>query len=158
MEFMGRSPRQAELLASQVPLPPSVQGLHIRTTADGSVPPKEALQILKEGNKRFLSGETLSGNVTTGMRKALVADGQAPLAAILGCADSRAPLETVFDAMPGDIFVLRNAGNTCTHSEGSVLGSLEFCLGALNTKRLDELSDAERLGYKIGPNALSVAM
>ena len=42
--------------------------------------------------------------------------------------------ETVFDAMPGDIFVLRNAGNTCTHAEGSILGSLEFCTAALNTK------------------------
>ena len=68
------------------------------------------------------------------MRKALVKEGQAPHTAIIGCADSRAPLETVFDAMPGDIFVLRNAGNTCTHAEGSMVGSLEFCLGALNTK------------------------
>ena len=41
-------------------------------------------------------------------------EGQAPHTAIVGCADSRAPLETIFDAMPGDIFVLRNAGNTCT--------------------------------------------
>ena len=68
------------------------------------------------------------------MRKALVKEGQAPHTAIIGCADSRAPLETVFDAMPGDIFVLRNAGNTCTHAEGSVLGSLEFCVAALQSK------------------------
>jgi carbonic anhydrase len=40
----------------------------------------------------------------------------------------------VFAAMPGDIFVLRNAGNTCTHAEGSVLGSLEFCVAALQSK------------------------
>ena len=53
-------------------------------------------------------------------------EGQAPHTAIIGCADSRAPLELVFDAMPGDIFVLRNAGNTCTHAEGSVMGSLEL--------------------------------
>lgn len=64
----------------------------------------------------------------------MVNEGQAPHTAIIGCADSRAPLETVFDAMPGDIFVLRNAGNTCTHAEGSMVGSLEFCLGALKTK------------------------
>ena len=68
------------------------------------------------------------------MRKALVKEGQAPHTAIIGCADSRAPLETIFDAMPGDIFVLRNAGNTCAHAEGSIVGSLEFCLAALNTK------------------------
>ena len=52
----------------------------------------------------------------------LVDRGQAPHTAIIGCADSRAPLETVFDAMPGDIFVLRNAGNTCTHAEGQGSG------------------------------------
>ena len=40
--------------------------------------------------------------------------GQSPHTALIGCADSRAPLEAIFDAMPGDLFVLRNAGNTCT--------------------------------------------
>ena len=50
-------------------------------------------------------------------RVALAEDGQAPHCAIIGCADSRAPLEAIFDAMPGDIFALRNAGNTCTHTE-----------------------------------------
>jgi len=134
VEFLGHAPTQAEVLASDFTLPPSVKGLPVRTTTDGPMPSMEALQILKDGNKRFVTGEALAGNVTNGMRKALVKEGQAPLAAIVGCADSRAPLETVFDAMPGDIFVLRNAGNTCTHSEGSIVGSLEFCLGALNTK------------------------
>ena len=93
--------------------------------------PKEALKLLKEGNARFTSGAAISGKITATMRKALVKEGQAPHTAIIGRADSRAPLETVFDAMPGDIFVLRNAGNTCTHAEGSMVGSLEFCLGAL---------------------------
>ena len=37
-------------------------------------------------------------------------------------------------AMPGDLFVLRNAGNTCTHAEGSMVGSLEFCVSALKTR------------------------
>jgi len=134
VEFLGRAPNQAVLLASNCNVPPTVKGLSVRTTTDGPMPHKEALQILKDGNERFITGETLSGNVTNGMRTALVKEGQAPLAAIIGCADSRAPLETVFDAMPGDIFVLRNAGNTCTHAEGSMIGSLEFCVGALGTK------------------------
>ena len=43
-------------------------------------------------------------------------------------------LTRVFDAMPGDLFVLRNAGNTCTHAEGSMVGSLEFCAGKLGSK------------------------
>eukprot|EP00931_Biecheleriopsis_adriatica_P023005 TRINITY_DN1463_c0_g1_i9.p1 TRINITY_DN1463_c0_g1~~TRINITY_DN1463_c0_g1_i9.p1 ORF type:complete len:232 (+),score=47.33 TRINITY_DN1463_c0_g1_i9:22-696(+) len=68
------------------------------------------------------------------MRRALVEHGQAPHTAIIGCADSRCPLETLFDAMPGDLFVLRNAGNTCTHAEGSMVGSLEFCTGVLKTQ------------------------
>jgi len=134
VEFIGRSPRQAELLRSDPSLPPSLQALPIRTTTDGPLPSKEALKLLKEGNARFTSGAAISGKITATMRKALVKEGQAPHTAIIGCADSRAPLETVFDAMPGDIFVLRNAGNTCTHAEGSMVGSLEFCLGALNTK------------------------
>ncbi|CAK9026762.1 Carbonic anhydrase 2 (Beta-CA 2) (Carbonate dehydratase 2) (mtCA 2), partial [Durusdinium trenchii] len=134
VEFMGRSPRQAQLLASDSSLPPSLQALPIRTTTDKTVPPKEALRLLKEGNDRFAVGAAVAGKISSDMRKALVDEGQAPHTAIIGCADSRAPLETVFDAMPGDIFVLRNAGNTCTHSEGSMVGSLEFCLGALNTK------------------------
>ena len=106
----------------------------MRTTADAPVPPNEALKLLKEGNTRFMNGEPTATQTDKIMRKELVDLGQAPHTAILGCADSRAPLETLFDAMPGDIFVLRNAGNTCTHAEGSVVGSLEFCLGALNTK------------------------
>ena len=134
VEFLGRSPRQAELLRSEPSLPPSLQALPIRTTTDGPLPSMEALKLLKEGNARFVSGAAISGNITCDMRKALVSEGQAPHTAIIGCADSRAPLETVFDAMPGDIFVLRNAGNTCTHAEGSVVGSLEFCVGALHSK------------------------
>ncbi|CAE7602721.1 NCE103, partial [Symbiodinium pilosum] len=68
-----------------------------------------------------------AGKVLQSMRADLNKMGQAPHTALVGCADSRAALETVFDAFPGDLFVLRNAANTCTHAEGSVLGSLEFC-------------------------------
>jgi carbonic anhydrase len=93
-----------------------------------------ALQTLKEGNERFVVGAPAAGKVHHSMREALATKGQAPHTAIVGCADSRCPLETLFDALPGDLFVLRNAGNTCTHAEGSILGSLEFCTGALNTQ------------------------
>ena len=134
VEFLGHSPRQAELLDLDASVPPSIKSLPIRTTIDGPCPPEDALQLLKEGNARFVSGDSVSGNITQSMRRALVKDGQAPHTAIIGCADSRAPLETVFDAMPGDIFVLRNAGNTCTHAEGSMVGSLEFCIGSLQSK------------------------
>ena len=106
----------------------------MRTTADASIPPQEALKVLKEGNTRFLNGAPTAAQTDKIMRKELVDMGQAPHTAIIGCADSRAPLETIFDAMPGDLFVLRNAGNTCTHAEGSMVGSLEFCCGKLGSK------------------------
>ncbi|CAE7236066.1 mtcA2 [Symbiodinium natans] len=72
----------------------------------------------------------LAGKIT----RALAKQGQAPHTAIVGCADSRAALEAIFDAMPGDLFVLRNVGNSFTHAEGSVMGSLEFCTGTLQTQ------------------------
>eukprot|EP00435_Cladocopium_sp_Y103_P021829 s2892_g5.t1 len=107
--------------------PPTVSapGRKVRTTADASIPPHEALKLLKEGNTRFLNGAPTASQTDKTMRKELVDMGQAPHTAIIGCADSRAPLETIFDAIPGDLFVLRNAGNTCTHAEGSMVGSLD---------------------------------
>jgi len=106
----------------------------VRTGLDDSVKPMEALQALILGNERFRCGKPIQEVAHDKMRKALVNHGQAPLAAIVGCADSRCPIETLFDALPGDLFVLRNAGNTCTHAEGSIAGSLEFCVGNLGTK------------------------
>ena len=89
----------------------------VRTTADPSVAPEDALELLKEGNRRFVDGRPLGSKTQHVQRHQLVDEGQAPHTAIIGCADSRAPLETIFDAMPGDIFVLRNAGNTCTWAQ-----------------------------------------
>jgi carbonic anhydrase len=105
----------------------------VRTSVDDAVKPIEALQALILGNERFRSGNPNRTVTHMDMRKALVDYGQAPHAAIVGCADSRCPVEALFDAMPGDLFVLRNAGNTCTHAEGSIVGSLEFCIGPLGT-------------------------
>jgi len=146
VEMLGMSPLQEEVLASKMLLPPSMaggtvgdtsalRGIHgVRTAADGTVLPGDALKLLKEGNQRFAAGAPIAQRANSDMRSALVEHGQAPHTAIIGCADSRCPLETLFDAMPGDLFVLRNAGNTCTHAEGSMVGSLEFCTGVLKTK------------------------
>ena len=149
VEFMGRSPQQAELLNSTLHIPPSMtsaggrstgygppaKGAHgVRTAADAPVSAEEALNMLKAGNERFAVGSPWTKQAGVKMREALVTHGQAPHTAIMGCADSRVPVDTVFDAMPGDLFVLRNAGNTCTHAEGSMVGSLEFCCGKLGSK------------------------
>jgi len=106
----------------------------VRTGVDQALKPFEALQALILGNERYRSGQQASVMAHFEMRRALVNYGQAPLAAIVGCADSRCPVETLFDAMPGDLFVLRNAGNTCTHAKGSMVASLEYCIGNLGTK------------------------
>ncbi|CAE7324538.1 mtcA2 [Symbiodinium natans] len=145
VDFMGRSTRQAELLESEISMPPTVlkvskagaalRGVYgVRTGADDSMAPGDALDKLKEGNDRYVRGEPQASAVNSPMRKALVKSGQAPHTAVIGCADSRAPIETLFDCMPGEIFVLRNAGNTATHAEGSLVGSLEFCTGKLGSR------------------------
>ena len=140
VEFLGQSPLQKELLDSSMAIPPSMvteeeRGLHgVRTGADERVPSDLALSMLKKGNERFAAGAPTAGKTSDAMRKALVKHNQAPHSAILGCADSRVPVDTVFDATPGELFVLRNAGNTCTHAEGSIVGSLEFCTGKLGSK------------------------
>ena len=92
--------------------------------------PAAALQMLMEGNKRFVENKRKYPNQTT-MRVTEVAQTQKPYAAILGCADSRFPAELLFDQGIGDLFVCRVAGNVATPEEK---GSLEFgtlVLGAL---------------------------
>eukprot|EP00913_Durusdinium_trenchii_P030596 g28655.t1 len=140
VDFLGKHPEQesgaeSELgfrLGSRMDLPPSMfkseAPSFVRTTESNAVSAREALNILAEGNKRYLLGEPKAFGAT---KDSLVDKGQAPHVAVVGCSDSRAPVETIFDALPGDIFVLRNAGNTCTHAEGSIVGSLEFCVGKL---------------------------
>ncbi|CAJ1361902.1 unnamed protein product [Effrenium voratum] len=119
VEFLGQSPQQAELLLSHSPSVPQVH------TSEAPILAPPALERLWAGNQRYLGGIHRSGSCD---RKALV-ESQAPHTAIVGCADARTPFELLFDAMPGDIFTLRNAGNACTRAEGSMLGSLEFCAG-----------------------------
>lgn len=89
----------------------------------------EALQLLIEGNKRFVQdmGEN-RGCLTT--RRMQIAEGQTPFAIILGCSDSRVPAELVFDQGLGDLFVIRVAGNIVAPSQ---IGSVEFAVSQFNT-------------------------
>jgi carbonic anhydrase len=90
--------------------------------------PEKAIQLLQEGNERFLKGQAVCESLTA-TRLELTA-GQAPFATILGCSDSRVPLETLFDQKPGQLFVVRVAGNIVTDSG---LGSIEYGVAALRT-------------------------
>merc|ERR1712232_809732 len=93
----------------------------------------EALEMLKDGNVRYVEGRPFERSFDADSREALAQYGQNPFATIIGCADSRCPLEILFDAVPGDLFVLRNAGNTVEHAEGSIVGSVEYSVGHLHT-------------------------
>ena len=81
----------------------------------------EAIQLLKEGNERFIAGKSVNCNLLAQVRA--TAQGQAPFAAIVGCIDSRAPPELLFDQRIGDMFVARIAGNFVNTD---IIGSLEF--------------------------------
>ena len=89
VEFLGRSPEQAALLTSKSSLPPSMDlalgRASVRTPQDPPMAPEAALKIMKEGNERFVHGNTLAGKFDGQMRKALATIGQAPHTAIVGC-------------------------------------------------------------------------
>src|ERR1700729_28423 len=88
--------------------------------------PAEALALLKAGNARFVAGTPTSDRLSP--RIAELANGQSPFAVILGCSDSRVPIETVFDQAPGNLFVVRVAGNFLN---GDNLGSIEYGVSVL---------------------------
>ena len=67
---------------------------------------REALERLREGNRRFLSGAPTGDTLTSQMRRTKLAAGQAPFAIVLGCSDSRVAADIVFDQGLGDLFVI----------------------------------------------------
>jgi carbonic anhydrase len=91
----------------------------------------EALERLREGNLRFVAGTgRIRDQIDRGRRDGLV-DGQEPFAVILGCSDSRVPVEIVFDQGLGDLFVIRVAGNIVAPS---LVGSVEFAADKFGTR------------------------
>ena len=96
-----------------------------------SLKPAEVLQILKDGHERFLAGKPLVRDLRR--QAGATATGQFPIAAVLGCIDSRAPVEHIFDLGVGDAFVARIAGNV---ARDKMIGSLEFACGVAGAKLL----------------------
>jgi carbonic anhydrase len=94
--------------------------------------PDEALKHLVDGNQRFVDNKPLNPDQTLA-RVREVAETQKPFAAILGCADSRVPVEILFDQGFGNLFVCRVAGNIATPEE---IGSLEFGSAVLGAKAI----------------------
>ncbi len=91
--------------------------------------PASALAALVEGNQRFVLGHPRGPNRSLAKVAALVRE-QRPWAAVLGCADSRVPLEIIFDAGFGDLFVVRVAGNVAASEQ---IGSIEYAVSVLGT-------------------------
>jgi carbonic anhydrase len=92
--------------------------------------PQEALLRLIAGNERFVSSNAVSPRRDVDHLKA-IATNQKPFAAFLGCADSRVPVEIIFDQGFGDLFVTRVAGNVVN---AEIVGSLEFAAEVLGVK------------------------
>lgn len=84
---------------------------------------------MRDGNERFVNGTPAHPNQDVSHRDS-VADGQTPYAALFGCSDSRLGAEIIFDVGLGDLFVVRNAGQTISQS---VVGSLEYAVSTLKT-------------------------
>lgn len=87
------------------------------------------LRSLQDGNQRFVNGATVFAHEGADWRKQLVG-GQRPFATIVGCSDSRVPIELVFDQGFGDLFVIRVAGNIVTPV---VVGSIDYAVVHLAT-------------------------
>lgn len=102
--------------------------------AAAALTPDEVLARLLEGNKRFMAGQT---SLLTRRRPedfAALAEGQAPQAIILACADSRVAPELIFDQGVGDLFVVRVAGNVASGAGSIVKGSIEFAVAELGAR------------------------
>jgi carbonic anhydrase len=91
----------------------------------------QALQRLREGNARFVSHVMSIDTLARALRREDLAREQRPFAIILGCSDSRAPAELVFDQGLGDLFVIRVAGNVVSPSQ---VGSVEFAADRYGTR------------------------
>jgi carbonic anhydrase len=102
-----------------------------RAWAQSTLSPDAALTELMDGNKRFTSGKLTAHEHDLAILKQHTEDKQEPFAAVLSCADSRVPVELIFDQSIGHIFVTRVAGNVGTPE---IIGSLEYGAAVLGTK------------------------
>jgi len=97
--------------------------------AQAAITPEQALEQLRAGNERFVSGRMLHRDLTAEVRASSAA--QYPYAVVLSCLDSRQPIELVLDQGIGDIFSARVAGNVL---DDNILGSMEFACKASGAK------------------------
>jgi carbonic anhydrase len=92
---------------------------------------REGLELLRDGNRRFALDVRSQDTLPSRARRIELTAGQEPFAAVLGCSDSRVPVEIVFDQGLGDLFVIRVAGNIVAPSQ---VGSVEFAAEQFGTR------------------------
>lgn len=92
---------------------------------------EQALRRLEDGNRRFAAGLRSVDAIASPKEIAKLARGQHPFAIVLACSDSRVPVEMIFDQGPGDLFVIRVAGNIVAPS---IVGSVEFAAASFGTR------------------------
>ena len=118
---------------SKAPWPSRRSARHGRTprVRPDQLSPDAALQTLLDGNKRFVDKRLTSFDEDLAILKQNTVEKQEPFAAVLSCADSRVPVELVFDQSIGHLFVVRVAGNVAT---SEIIASLEYGAAVLGTK------------------------
>jgi methyl-accepting chemotaxis protein/carbonic anhydrase len=144
VEWLGPHPRQDFLLAAEEKSsheakhgdPYAHMQWHVPDVSKAAQPEgitsDQALLMLIEANKRFASGNRVYSHLSDS-RLQEIAGGQHPFATVLSCSDSRVPVEHIFDAGLGDIFVVRVAGNVADVDE---VGTIEYGVGHLQTPLL----------------------
>jgi carbonic anhydrase len=105
-------------------------------------PADEVLKRVLEGNQRFMKGEAASPRRGPDDFRPL-AEGQRPIAVIVGCSDSRVPPELLFDQGVGDLFVVRVAGNVVKGAGPPVKGSIEYGVAELGASLVMVLGHSE---------------
>ncbi len=96
-----------------------------------SITPNKAIEMLKEGNQRFLNNNAIKRDLHAQVRE--TSGGQNPYAVVLSCIDSRVPVELTFDQGIGDVFSARVAGNIINED---ILGSIEYACGVAGSKAI----------------------
>lgn len=91
----------------------------------------DAIQLLKEGNEKYVKREAFSGDISSAIRVITYNEGQKPYAIVVSCSDSRVIPEVMFSAGIGDLFVIRVAGNVIDNHQ---LGSIEYAADHLGCK------------------------
>jgi carbonic anhydrase len=142
-----------EVLAGAAAVATAGQTLNSTVSAQTALSPDAALQQLIDGNARFAESRLTSFEEDFSILKAKTAEKQEPFAAILSCADSRVPVELIFDQSIGHVFVTRVAGNIAT---SPMIASLEYGVAVLGTKAIMVLGHANCGAVKASIEAKAV--